>query len=274
MFGNEQTRKHNHHHQHTFLSQQKQEHMQRMRQELTDYYYTCLHHKEISTKYYDYYMDFGPSTVRRCFSLLFHLNKLFRLVLVHFLFYHSNWWSSNSTNLAVNYSLIDIKLFLILLYLNFHEFLVNGVLINLFIVRVVLARCGLAASPASLGHVRRILASLELLLYAACAGFIFYFLKFRLDFSYEMIALFIVPHGLFLFYSHFDLNLSLFNICFFSNLSPYETPSHSAATGLSSSNLSQSSETVYKRNIQQHGSELTSKEYTNAIDPNQSSKNR
>lgn len=187
----------------------------RMKKEIADHYYLCLIHREISAQLYDYYMDFSPETTRRAFSILFELNKLFRLVLIHFLFYHSVWWSSNSVsdNNVVNYSLIDYKLLLVLVYLNFYDLLISQFLIQLVTLNLLKS-----IGHFSTSHIRKFLTGLELAFYAICESALFFFLRVQLEFSLDAIAVFMAPHLLFFVYTHFDLELTLFNICFITNL--------------------------------------------------------
>jgi hypothetical protein len=194
-------------------------------------------HREISTQLYDYYMDFSPKAIRRAFTLLFQLNKLFRLLLIHFMFYHSIWWSPNSvsSNLAINYSLIDLKLFAILAYLNFYEFIVNTLVFNLIVVTVLKQ-----SNVPNSSILRTLLTYIELGLYLFCDLLIFGYLKFQLTFPNETIALFLGPHLFFLINSHFDLNFTFLNICFFSNLS-FANQSREARAQSTAVNYSQSS---------------------------------
>jgi hypothetical protein len=196
--------------------QQKADKSLKMRKELVQFYYSCLMHKEISTQLYDYYMDFSPKTIRKAFTCLFQLNKFFQLLLIHFMFYHSIWWSPNSVsnNLAINYSLIDLKLFSILVYLNFYELIINQLIFNLIVINVLRH-----LQVPNAGHIRQCLTYVELAVYFVFDFVIFGYLKFKLNFPNETIALFLVPHVLFFLNNHFDLNFTILNRCLFSNLS-------------------------------------------------------
>ena len=70
----------------------------KIKKDMDAYYFLCLDHREILTIFYDYYMDFKPSTMRKIFTTLFQVNKLVKLLLVYFLFYHTVWWANNSTS--------------------------------------------------------------------------------------------------------------------------------------------------------------------------------
>jgi hypothetical protein len=238
---NYQSDPHHHHHHHSNHNTTKTQKSLKFRKELQDYFYMCLEHKEISSQLYDYYMDFSPSSIRKSFAYLFQLNKLLRLVLLSFLFFHSIWWSTNSVsnNLAINYSLINFKLFTILIYLNFYEFLINHLLINLFLINFVFKYLFLISiyfsnlsnnninvnatnsnNNYNLNRLRNFVnIFLEPLIYALIFMLIFYYLKVRLNFSMRICFAFLGPHTLLVIYNMFDMNFKVFNVCLFSNIS-------------------------------------------------------
>lgn len=182
--------------------------------DLENYDLLCLSHKEILSGIYDFYMDFSPSVIRKIYLFIFNSNKLFRQILVNFLFYHSIWWSSNSitNNLAINYSLINPYLFCIILYLNYYEFIINQILL-----RYVLFYTIKSLHLINQNSLRYLLNQIETFLYFTICIAIFIYIKFCLNFSINIIVLFLGPHLFFMFYNHFDINVTILNYCLLTN---------------------------------------------------------
>ena len=161
------------------------------------YHNLCMSHEEALTAFYDHYMDFSPGSVRQIFALMFELNKLLRLLLIYCLLYHTVWWLPNSTshNSAINFSLIDPVIFVVLIYLNFYHLLVNRFLIQLICSKLALIRPFLAVIEAAV----YVLINLSI----AC------YLKYYLTYSIKFIIMFMLPHLACLVYNNFSLNLTL-----------------------------------------------------------------
>lgn len=186
----------------------------KFKKELDNYSNLCLAHKEILCGIYDYYMDFTPVTIKRIYLVVFSMNKFFRLILVYFLFYHSIWWQSNSisNNLALNYSLINPNLFFIILYFNHYELLVNKLILKLIISNILKTLHLFDTST-----LKKLLNYLEILIYIVVNLTIFSYLRFNLNYSYKWLSLFMIPHLAFLLYHNFDINITLFNFCLYTN---------------------------------------------------------
>jgi hypothetical protein len=186
----------------------------RIKKEINDFNYLCLDHKDQLTMYYDYYMEFKPSIVRKIFQFLFPINRLTKLLLVHFLFYHTVWWSNNSTsnNLAINYSAINKFLFYSIAYFNFYDILVGTILI-----KFVLFNLFKQFHFITLSRLKSLLSILELLIYISVVVFLIYSFKFEQNMSAELISIIIIPHVIFLIYNKFDISIKLFNFTLFSN---------------------------------------------------------
>lgn len=196
-------------------SQKMRPKLYKIKRELDNYYFLCLDHKEISNLFYDYYMEFTPSTIKKTFLCLFPLNRFFRLFLIHCLFYHSIWWLSNSTsnNLAINYSMINPNLFTILVYFNFHDLLITH-----FLIRLILFNLIKSFNIISLGKLKQMLNLFEFLIYFLVELYVFYTLR---NHTVGFICLIMVPHLFFIFYHKFDINITLFNVNLLSN-QPYK----------------------------------------------------
>ena len=186
----------------------------KIKKEMDDYNFLCLDHKEQLTMYYDYYMEFKPSIVRKIFQFLFPINRLTKLLLIHFLFYHTVWWSNNSTsnNLAINYNSINKFLFYSIAYFNFYDVLIGTILIKLILFNVFKQFHFI-----SLNRLRSLLSILELIIYISIVVFLTYNFKFEQNMSPELICIIIIPHVCFLIYNKFDINIKLFNFTLFSN---------------------------------------------------------
>lgn len=179
-----------------------------------DQYDITIDHKEVLSLFYDYYMEFSPTSVKRIFLLFFPLNKLFKLLLVYCLFYHSIWWLPNSTsnNLAINYSNINSFAFIILLYFNFYE-----LLISFLFIRSICFNCLNRLRLIPVVRLKSYLNLIELLLYSFFNLIIFYYFKFILNISFKLLFLIQLPHLLIYFHNNFDISLKLFNFNIFSN---------------------------------------------------------
>lgn len=187
----------------------------KMKQELENYFYLCLDHREIFTAHYDYYMEFTPTSVKKIFKLMFTLNKAFRLLLIYCLFYHTVWWLPNSTskNLAINYSNIDPLIFLIIIYYNFYHIIINDLLLRT-----------LAYKPLKMivadKHLKLILNVCEIFLFVSINLFIYVYLQSYLNlYSSKHIIFIMLPHLFFLCYNMFEIKITLFNYNIFSNQS-------------------------------------------------------
>lgn len=195
-------------------SQKSRQKFYQVQKDIENYDLLCLSHKELLSGIYDFYMDFSPSVIRKAFLVIFNSNKLFRQILVNFLFYHSIWWSSNSitNNLAINYSLINPYLFAIILYFNYYEFIINQILLRyvLFYIIKSLHLINQNSLPSLLSHI-------ETFLYISICIAIFTYMKFCLNFSINIIVLFVAPHLFFMFYNHFDINVTILNYCLLTN---------------------------------------------------------
>ena len=130
---------------------------------------------------------------------MFELNKLLRLLLIYCLLYHTVWWLPNSIshNSAINFSLIDPVIFVVLFYLNFYHLLVNRVLIGLVCSKIALIKPFLVVIEAAV----YVLINLSI----AC------YLKYYLTYSIKFIILFMLPHLVCLVYNNFGLNLTILN---------------------------------------------------------------
>ncbi|RNA14345.1 transmembrane 39A isoform X1 [Brachionus plicatilis] len=185
-----------------------------VQKDLENYDLLCLSHKEILSGIYDFYMDFSPSVIRKIFLVIFNSNKVFRQILVNFIFYHSIWWSTNSitNNLAINYSLINPYLFAIIVYFNYYEFLINQILL-----RYVLFYTIKSLHLINHNNLRCLLSRIESFLYFSICLAISIYMKFYLKFSIKLIVLFSGPHLFFMLYNHFDINVTILNFCLFTN---------------------------------------------------------
>ena len=159
-------------------------------------------------------MDFSPKTVRRIFTILFSLNRWFRLVLVYCLFYHTIWWLPNSTssNLAINYNNIDSYLFFIIVYFNFNDLLINQLLTRYFLYNFVKY-----SNVISTHGLKIILNIFELLFHLSINILIFYYLKYGLNYCTVFIFFLMSPNLFFLFYFNFDINVKVLNFSLFTN---------------------------------------------------------
>ena len=173
------------------------------------YYYLCLNHKQILTAFYDYYMEFTPQAVKKIFKLMFSLNKIFRLLLLYCLFYHTIWWLPNSTskNLAINYSNIDPIIFVVLLYYNF------CVLINNFLLRLIFSP--LLKCVVSVNRVRLWLDTCEIFIHILINLFVFCYLKNYFESDYVIFIM--SPHFFLIMCSMFDISITLNNYELFTN---------------------------------------------------------
>ncbi len=160
-----------------------------------------LNHKKILTAFYDYYMEFEPQTVKKIFRLMFSLNKIFRLLLLYCLFYHTIWWLPNSTsrNLAINYSNIDPIIFIVLLYYNFF------VIFNNFFLRTLFFP--LLKSVFSVNRVRFLFDTFEIFIHILINLFVFCYLKNYLESDYVILVM--SPHFFLIICKMFDISIIL-----------------------------------------------------------------
>ncbi len=164
--------------------------------------------------YMDYYMDFSPHNVKRIFLFFFPLNRLFKLLLIYCLFYHSVWWLPNSTsnNLAINYSNINSRLFSILLYYNFHEIFISNFFIRIFCFNILKF---LRLIPVE--RLKHMLNMMEISIYILINITIFYYLKCVLNSSVKHLTIVMLPHLFIYFQRNFDIHLKIFNQTILSN---------------------------------------------------------
>jgi hypothetical protein len=162
-----------------------------------------LNHNKILTAFYDYYMEFEPQTVKKIFRLMFSLNKIFRLLLLYCLFYHTIWWLPNSTskNLAINYSNIDPIIFIVLLYYNFF------VIFNNFFLRTLFFP--LLKSVFSVNRVRFLFDTFEIFIHILINLLVFCYLKNYLESDY--VILIMSPHFFLIICKMFDISIILNN---------------------------------------------------------------
>jgi hypothetical protein len=185
----------------------------KMKQELENYFYLCLDHRDIFTAHYDYYMEFAPSSVKKIFKLMFTCNKIFRLLLIYCLFYHTVWWLPNSTsrNLAINYSNIDLFIFLIIIYYNFYHIIINDLVLRTFAYK-------LFQMIVTDKYLKIILNLCEICLFVLINLFIYFYLQYYLNlYSSKHIIFIMLPHLFFLCYNMFEIKITLFNYTIFSN---------------------------------------------------------
>lgn len=171
-------------------------------------------HKNDLTSVYDSYFEFSPLNVKRIFLLFFPLNRLFKLLLVYCLFYHSIWWLPNSTsnNLAINYSNINAYVFCILLHYNFYDLFVGHLFIRLFCFNLFNYFRLIPNEKLKLA-----LNLVEFSIYLFITLSIFYYFKFILNVSINFLTMIMCPHIFFYFYKHFDIDFKLFNVTLFTN---------------------------------------------------------
>lgn len=189
----------------------------KIKKELDEYFYLCMDHREILTIFYDYYMDNSPATIKKLFNVLFQLNKFTRQLLVYCLLYHSIWWTTTSATSSSNENRTDAKytnkfIFYIIFYFNFYELIVQ----HLFI-KIVCFNLFKSFHLCAVQRLKAVLNFVEFLVYLLVSFVIFYILKFEYNYSIHFINLIMLPHIFFLFYNHFDINITLFNYTLFTN---------------------------------------------------------
>lgn len=173
-----------------------------------------MSHKDFQSGFYDFYMDFSSSTIKKFYLFVFNTSKLIRLILIYFLFYHTIWWTKNSitNNLAINYSLINSKLFFILIYFNYYEILINQILLRFFCFNIFKS-----LKLFNLNRTKSILSLMEMFIYFLISMLILWYLKVNQNYSIKFTAFFVLPHLIFMLYHHFDIEITLFNYCLCTN---------------------------------------------------------
>ena len=198
---------------HQSSSSQHQLKSNKIKEEKLQYDLT-IEHNNVLAFFYDYYMDFSPKNVKRIFLLFFPLNRLFKLLFIYCLFYHSIWWLPNSTsnNLAINYSNINSIIFTILIYYNFYELIFTNIFLRLICFNLM-KLFGLF----TLEKRKKILNNVQIFIYLLMNSIIFYYFKFILNISINFLFIIMMPSLFIYIHDNFDFNLKLLNITLLSN---------------------------------------------------------
>ena len=186
----------------------------KLKQDLNDFNYLYIEHQDKSINYFDYYMEFTPTILKRIFNIGFFLNKLLIIALVYCVFYNTIWWYKNSAsnNLAINYQIIDSNVFFILIYINFHDFLINTLLL-----RTILFHLLKAFHIISTPKLKALMNILEILFKFLIINFNFLYLIYFAKFSFKFTFLFMLPHAFSLIYYSFNYEIKIFNYILFAN---------------------------------------------------------
>jgi hypothetical protein len=186
----------------------------KLKQDINDFNYCYIEHQDQSINYFDYYMEFTPKLLKRIFNIGFLLNKLLIIILFYCVFYNTIWWfkNSSSNNFAINYQIIDSNIFFILIYINFHDFLINTILL-----RTILFHLLKSFHVISTPKLKIILNFFEILFKFLIICFNFLYLIYYAKFSLKFTILFILPHLYYLIYYSFNYEIKFLNYILFTN---------------------------------------------------------
>lgn len=186
----------------------------KVKKDLDDYNYLYVEHQDQSINYFDSYLEFTPLSLKRIFNAGFLLNKLLILVLIYCVFYNTIWWFKNSTsnNLAINYQIIDANIFLILVYINFHDFLISNLLLRKISFNI------LKYLPfISKLKLKIILNSVEILIKILLVILISIYFIYYANYTFNFTLIVLVPHVCFVFYYSYNYEIKFLNYVLFTN---------------------------------------------------------
>ena len=186
----------------------------KLKQDINDFNYLYIEHQDKSIDYFDYYMEFSPVFLKKIFHVGFLLNKLLIIILVYCVFYNTIWWYKNSAsnNLAINYQIIDSNVFFMIIYFNFHDFLVNTLLL-----RTILFNLMKFFHVISTPKLKTLLNILEVLFKLVIIIVKFLYLTYFAQFTIKFTLLFILPHVYFLIYYSFNYEIKILNYVLLTN---------------------------------------------------------
>lgn len=187
----------------------------KIKDDLSEYYELLCEHL-VPTLLFDYYMEQKPSIFRKLHAIVIEFGKAIRILFLYFLFYHSIWYSSSHNNhrrnSPINFDLMDVKVFFILIYLNYYHVLIDLVLVKFFLYHFIRSFRIL-----SLYRTKIALNSIEILIYVSIDVYLYYYLRHICDYNLVMISLFLIPHVIFKINHYFYVNLTLFGKCIYRN---------------------------------------------------------
>jgi hypothetical protein len=168
------------------------------------------------TSYFDHYLDYAPSEIKRLFQICFCFNRIFMLALTYCVLYNTVWWFDRNNkltsksitfiSLAINYTIIDKKLLLIIIYFNFHELLIETSLLRIALFNILKM-----IRVTSTIKLKSILNQFHMGIKLTFIFIFFVFFKYSLSYSTLLACIILMPHVCLLVYFNYDYEISLFN---------------------------------------------------------------
>lgn len=178
-------------------------------------YYDLINEHLVSTCIYDFYMELKPNVFRKLHQFTLGFSKFVRILFLHFLFYHTIWYfpfNRNRRSTPFNIDYLDVRLTVVLFYLNFYH-----VLVHKFLLNTVLCHLVYATRMLSYSNMRVVLRLLEILIFTSIDLFLVYVLRYKCSLSLYMIGAILLPHIAFKLNRYFILNFTLFGWCVYRN---------------------------------------------------------
>jgi hypothetical protein len=170
------------------------------------------------TCYFDHYLEYGPGEIKRLFQMCFFFNRIFMLALIYCVLYNTVWWfdhnyklttkSATFISLAINYTMIDYTLLLIIVYINFHDLIVDTLLLRILLFNILKS-----LHITSTIKLKSVLNHFDALLKLIMICTFFFYFKYSLMYSALFSCFILLPHILCIIYFNYDYEISLFGGC-------------------------------------------------------------